>query len=669
MSDFDPNRTLANTPSSSGRLDSSFSSSSSGLMSLMNPLPPPEQTSRYAHLPTPQSPTHNTMTFNQYMLPHTPETPTNSGMRPPARKEPGPATPRAMGMMTPESSPFVSRLAPPYSASNPPRTPASRPPTISKSPSPSTTALSSPFSAKPIRGSPMHVDDVFSVSKPSTLQSPPLSPPHIGAGGEIDRIRHAMAQEQKEVEKRRPEYLKRSKRPLEDGEEGPVESLVVGIMESPNKGRRLKLFQETSEESFEESLMAGGYGRYRTADWVRQPQPMLVAPEVSVLEAEEPPPLTEKELKKRKRLEAFRSENQMHHGPSRLFPVELEGKGRVLLDIPNESLVPESGKRRNGGGSSRKKKKDGEKERSAGIEMEEIPNWPDSEFPWRLRTEERAELARAEEKERLGWIERFLDRDTDDEGDVDGDGDGDVIPSAKWGVVYDDEGDRPVPARRGRGKMIGLPADPVGERRRRRSYFPSDPSDARAALLSKRSVRALEYRREKRLRGGDSDDEVVCICRGTDDGRELVQCDDCKMWYHLECIGIRSIRDLGREEDPWFCSDCQLPADAEREEEEEEELYREPTFAPTDMDYPSRRRGYDAIFAAGAIEDSPAFLPRTPRSYDHYEEPPFDPTSTPSRGIKFSGPFATPKNTMWGRGVGPFHTPVRLDDSPIRRHE
>lgn len=36
----------------------------------------------------------------------------------------------------------------------------------------------------------------------------------------------------------------------------------VGITDSPAKGRRLKLFQETSEESFEESLMAGGYGRY-----------------------------------------------------------------------------------------------------------------------------------------------------------------------------------------------------------------------------------------------------------------------------------------------------------------------------------------------------------------------------------------------------------------------
>lgn len=36
----------------------------------------------------------------------------------------------------------------------------------------------------------------------------------------------------------------------------------IGITESPMKGRRIKLFQETSEESFEESLMAGGYGRY-----------------------------------------------------------------------------------------------------------------------------------------------------------------------------------------------------------------------------------------------------------------------------------------------------------------------------------------------------------------------------------------------------------------------
>ncbi|KAK0478189.1 hypothetical protein IW261DRAFT_1565171 [Armillaria novae-zelandiae] len=612
MSDFDPNRTLANTPSSSGRLDSSFSSSSSGLMSLMNPLPPPEPTSRYcppSHTPEPdpqyddvQSIHAPTYTGDAHEFGY--EAACEEGTWPcnascnghdDARIESfcieAGATIQVMILTLPriplEHLHLVLQLYP------------SRP--LHRLPH-----LSSPFSAKPVRGSPMHVDDVFSVSKPSTLQSPPLSPPHVGAGGEIDRIRHAMAQEQKEVEKRRPEYMKRSKRPLEDGEEGPA-----GQLSGRDYGeRRVK-------RALRRALMAGGYGRYRTADWVRQPQPMLVAPEVSVLEAEEPPPL-----------EAFRSENQIHHGPSRLFPVELEGKGRVLLDIPNESLVPESGKRRNGAGNSRKKKKDGEKERSAGIEMEE-----------------RQSLARAEEKERLGWIERFLDRDTDDEGDVDGDGDGDVIPSAKWGVVYDDEGDRPVPARRGRGKMIG-----TTRRSMSGPWNTGGRSGCAAVTATMRSCASAG---------------------GLTDGRELVQCDDCKMWYHLACIGIRSYQ---RSRAGGGSLVLQLivsfrPGAEREEEEEEEELYREPTFAPTDMDYPPRRRGYDAIFAAGAIDDSPAFLPRTPRSYDHYEEPPFDPTSTPSRGIKFSGPFATPKNTMWGRGAGPFHTPVRLDDSPIRRHE
>lgn len=36
----------------------------------------------------------------------------------------------------------------------------------------------------------------------------------------------------------------------------------TGITESPTKGRRITLFQETSEESFEQSLLAGGYARY-----------------------------------------------------------------------------------------------------------------------------------------------------------------------------------------------------------------------------------------------------------------------------------------------------------------------------------------------------------------------------------------------------------------------
>jgi hypothetical protein len=95
-----------------------------------------------------------------------------------------------------------------------------------------------------------------------------------GPGGEIERIRVRMLQEQlqaqKDAESRRPDYLKRHKRaetdlassefPELDDDAGDLPG--VGITESPVKGRRLKLFQETSEESFEESLMAGGYGLY-----------------------------------------------------------------------------------------------------------------------------------------------------------------------------------------------------------------------------------------------------------------------------------------------------------------------------------------------------------------------------------------------------------------------
>jgi hypothetical protein len=147
---------------------------------------------------------------------------------------------------------------------------------------------------------PMQVDDVFSPAltsshsghsrrtndlSASSISTPPLSPPPSqpesqvsgqAAGGEMERIRQAMIQDRlahfQETENRRPDYLKRAKRTLSEADPTALaedekareqeRAIAVGIMESPNKGRRLKLFQETSEESFEESLMAGGYGRY-----------------------------------------------------------------------------------------------------------------------------------------------------------------------------------------------------------------------------------------------------------------------------------------------------------------------------------------------------------------------------------------------------------------------
>lgn len=338
-------------------------------------------------------------------------------------------------------------------------------------------------------------------------------------------------------------------------------------------------------------------------------------------------PPTERDLRKKRRLASFRSE--FAGNPSKLYPVELEGKGRVLLDIPNEALAPEptAASRRKAAVAAGKRKKKGEEEVVLLELQEERPDWPDTEFPWRVRTEERASNAKAEEEERLKWIERFFDRESDDEDDDPASPtreSEEIIPSSRWGLVYDDASERPVPFRRGRGKMVPLhanPARPAETRRRRQSYFPSDPADARAALLSKKSVRALSYRQQRRLRQTvyDSDDEVVCVCRGTDDGRELVQCDECKMWFHLQCIHVGDIRELGKEEDPWFCDDCS-PGSAESSYSDPEDMVilatMEPVFVPDDA-HIAKRMNAGALFHSQMPESPlPSWglhrLPKTP---------------------------------------------------------
>jgi hypothetical protein len=140
---------------------------------------------------------------------------------------------------------------------------------------------------------PTRINDIFTggdsapapAPEPSmAFSTPPFSPPFVPAsssnnnsnngGGDVEKIRIQTLEQQREIfeeaESRRPDYFKRVKRNRHDPDQLPTISNGadvraedrVGIASSPAKGRRLKLFQETSEESFEESLMAGGYGRY-----------------------------------------------------------------------------------------------------------------------------------------------------------------------------------------------------------------------------------------------------------------------------------------------------------------------------------------------------------------------------------------------------------------------
>ncbi|KAF9524680.1 hypothetical protein CPB83DRAFT_860921 [Crepidotus variabilis] len=538
--------------------------------------------------------------------------------------------------------------------------------------------------------------------------SPPgeSSEPIVPAGGEMERIRQTMLEEQithlQEAERRRPDYMRRSQRTSDDSEPSYYNDTTfdsepwpaVGVMDSPLKGRRLTLFQETSEESFEESLMAGGYGRYRTADWVRQPQPLPVnvsgsatpAPRVEVEEAQ----LTEKEIKKRKRLAAFSLEPQSAN--AKLYPIELEGKGRVLLDTPafgdSGSPEPSPSKRRT---TTRRKRRTGTMDKKgaylSGSEDDQTgkPNWPDAEFPWKVRADERVEEAKAQEEDRLRWIERYLDRDSDDE-DEEMPYSHPVRPEPS-SAVYRHQIVSSYQARPGRGKSIPLPVAPDDPWNIiPRVPFPVDSGDAREALLSKKSVRTLSYRHQKRLReeadDGEDEDEL-CICHGKDDGRQLVQCDLCQTWYHLDCIGIKRISDLGKEEDPWYCDTCHHQR---RSPSTEPENYptSEPTFVPTEPSYHGQRYA-DVSLTHPLSQESPAWVPSRPpktptrgtrhtysessrttladpsrhlpstpqrpvaayRSFGsigpsnaiihkYVEDPPFDPMSTPSRGLQFS---------------------------------
>lgn len=378
---------------------------------------------------------------------------------------------------------------------------------------------------------------------------------------------------------------------------------------------------------------------------------------------------------------------------------------------PSKKKTPSRRKKRAGGGLIDKKSKNSDSHE----DRPERPDWPDTEFPWRLRTEERIEEAKAEQEERLRWIERYLDHDSDDD---DADEQVTVHDGQFESAVIFDRGSRTsYQVKMGRGKMIPLSVAPDDHWNViPKLPFPVDPADAREALLSKKSVRTLSYRQQKRQRQVEDDDneedEVLCICNGKDDGRELVQCDSCQTWYHLECIGIDSIAELGKEEDPWFCRNCRLRSPSPPMQIDEMPS-SEPTFVPTDFST-NRRYSSDATFFQTSVQDSPNWatsrFPRTPtrgtrgildysrspwiwmdssriqpstphpyfpgpRFYSTpgsldlhnshcYDDPPFDPTSTPSRGIKFHIPFATPKTAAWQTRPNPlFQTPSRTGGS------
>ena len=581
------------------------------------------------------------------------------------------------------SSPFVEKPKPISTLSNPRRgEPFQLPPAEAPSiPAPSQLiTLSSPAHITEKQPGPDTSSETVQVANEEPGRQP---------GGELDRIRsHQLEIEQArmaDIESRRPEYLKRAQQGENIGpiiqklQDASTDKNSVLIMETPARGRRLQLFdfQETSAESFEESLMTYGYGTYgvprtpmrplataeglskEAMDWLAHNTPVAVPS--SVQSHLVPGPTNEKELKKRKRLEAFRG--SVARACAKLYPAEVEGFGRVLLNVPPEEvdeLVGSPAKkratgRRKRGGAAAAERRSKMQQRNTPVHTEGTkPHWLDKEVPWCLREKERVEEMKAQDAERMRWIDNYFAHDTTDE-DSDKNEDGSASPA--WDEVADES---PETVRQGRGKAVPIQANPDRKevpndaKKNRSLFFPTDPADARTALMSKRNVRRLAHRKMRQngqraafLRGY-GDGKLKCRCgRNEDDDRPAVQCDDCYNWHHLECIGVHDEAELGDEDDPWFCPSCTAQSEAAISAADWRNQ-RQPTFVPTDeRPVHTSARNDVAFYSSSPLRDWGSSTPvqrqdRLPSSRSIWDDPQSGPgPSTPfssSRGVQIHTP-------------------------------
>jgi len=346
-------------------------------------------------------------------------------------------------------------------------------------------------------------------------------------------------------------------------------------------------------------------------------------------------------------------------------------------------------------------------------------SWPDQEFPWSLHTEERVKRNEILQEERLSKIRRFLEHDSDGE-------DEDKEHSPK--VIRRRRG--PVGASKGNQARMGLhDKGPLGTTQ---SFNPIlDSADAKEVLRASRWASSRLYPATPQTaptkpsgaedaEGIEEDDGVLkCIC-GTQDDRPMVRCDSCKFWYHQNCMNIVNEDEL---EDEWFCSSCVDTTPPPPP-------IREPTLVPTNEDHsvtkanphlplyqiddlafasssgtPRARPHGDnqrlsSFFQTPRAESSHTYRntanqtrssssnPNTPSratgrsGFKVWATPslfedvtttaapdsPFDPTSTPSRGMKFGIPListATPKDFgAWSSHMGGlFATPFQAGRS------
>ncbi|KAF8900211.1 hypothetical protein CPB85DRAFT_164938 [Mucidula mucida] len=208
---------------------------------------------------------------------------------------------------------------------------------------------------------------------------------------------------------------------------------------------RMSEFQVTSDESFEASLMAGGYGRYKTVDGIEAPSAFTSTFPQRATPSLPPPPTTKSDTEfasiptdprwsgSGSQAIAPVKQPSSSYISDGLQVVELPGTGRVL--VPSSTL---QGKR------SRAKKADapnspispypvpgwtavGPRGLGGWAKIPEAhagPDWVDGHFPWSARWEERIRV-------REEAVVKFLERE-DDEGDSEDDGAGPTTTLSRY---------------------------------------------------------------------------------------------------------------------------------------------------------------------------------------------------------------------------------------------
>jgi hypothetical protein len=62
----------------------------------------------------------------------------------------------------------------------------------------------------------------------------------------------------------------------------------------------------------------------------------------------------------------------------------------------------------------------------------------------------------------------------------------------------------------------------------------------------------------------DDPNKIWCICRKVAGTRPMIECDQCKDWFHLQCVKLRSkdAKAMEKKGEKWFCPPCRERARA-----------------------------------------------------------------------------------------------------------